>query len=54
MPLYFGEFVRQRTSPGLILVTQKLSLGAAIEDVVLLWNASGPNECVNQIFYLPI
>lgn len=54
MPRYFQEFIHRQSSPGLILVPQKLALGAAIDELLLLWIASEDNEWVNQIFYLPI
>jgi hypothetical protein len=53
MPRYFHEFIRQ-SSPGLVLVPQKLPLSAAIEDLVLLWTACEDDEWLNQICYLPV
>jgi len=54
MQRYFQEIVHRQSSPGLILVPQKLALGAAIEELVLLWVASEDYEVVNRICYLPI
>jgi len=44
MPRYFQEFVHRQSSPGLILVPQKLALSAAIDELVLLWIASEDYE----------
>jgi hypothetical protein len=46
--------VRQRSSPGLILVPQSLPLHVAIDELVLLWGASEDYEWENRICYLPI
>ncbi len=54
MPRYFHEFIRTRTSPGIILVPQSLALSAAIEDLALLWTACEEDEWVNRICYLPL
>jgi uncharacterized protein DUF5615 len=54
MPRCFDQFVRQQTSPGLILLRQNLALSTAIDDLVLLWIASEDSEWVNQKLYLPI
>lgn len=35
MPTHFAEFVRTRTSPGLIIVSQKVDLVLAIEELIL-------------------
>jgi len=39
MPYHFGEFVRSRSSPGVILVPQALSIGKAIESILLISEA---------------
>ena len=54
MPRYFLEFTRQRSSPGLILVPQRLPISVTIDDLVLLWSASEDFEWVNRLLYLPV
>ena len=54
MPRHFQEFIHRWSSPGLVLVPQRLALSTAIEDLVLMWIASEDHEWVNQIRYLPI
>jgi hypothetical protein len=54
MPRYFHQFVGQQSSPGLILIPQRLALGTAIEDLLLLWTASEDSEWINRICYLPM
>jgi hypothetical protein len=53
MPGAFAEFVRSNTSPGLLLVSQKTDLLAAIDDLLLIWLASEPNEWINQLGTIP-
>jgi hypothetical protein len=53
MPLHFKQFVQTRTSPGLILIPQRLPIRHAIEDLLLIWEASEEAEWQNQILYLP-
>ncbi|MGA3212913.1 MAG: hypothetical protein ABSD20_16525 [Terriglobales bacterium] len=54
MPQHFLQFIARRTSPGVFLVPQKLSLSTAIEELVVLWLASEADEWANQIRYLPL
>jgi hypothetical protein len=53
-----GEFYRflaeGRTSPGLIIVTQDLDEGDAIDDLLLLWAASSAEELRDRVLWVPI
>jgi hypothetical protein len=40
--------------PGLIIVPQNLPEGEAIEELLMIWAASHPDELVNQVTWLPI
>lgn len=53
MPGFFREFISTKTSPGLIIVAQKLPVGRAAELLHLLWAASEAEEYVNIIYDLP-
>lgn len=44
-----GEF-----SPGVIVVPQTLSIGRAIDDLIVIAAASEPDEWRDQILYLPL
>ena len=54
MPQHFRHFLSRQTSPGVILIPQKLPLSTAIEQLVLIWLASEAEEWVNQIRFLPL
>jgi hypothetical protein len=54
MPQYFGEFVSQTRSPGLIVVSQTLAVGLAIDDLALIWGASDAEEWINRLVFLPL
>lgn len=54
MPQHFRQFIAGRASPGLILIPQKLGLRAAIEELLMIWLACEAEECVNQVWYLPL
>lgn len=54
MPQAFRRFIAQQSSPGLILIPQKLELRTAIEELVIIWLASEAEEWVNRIHYLPL
>jgi hypothetical protein len=53
LPGHFREFVASRTSPGLIIVSQRLPVGRAAELLHLLWAASEAEEYTNVIYDLP-
>ena len=54
MPGHFARFVEDRSSPGLIIVAQDLDIGAAIEDLLLIWTASDAAEWKDAIGFVPI
>ncbi|MBZ5620396.1 MAG: DUF5615 family PIN-like protein [Acidobacteriia bacterium] len=54
MPRHFWEFSRERTSPGLILIPQRLPTGAAIDELQLVWECNEEHEFVDQVWYLPL
>ena len=53
LPGTFREFMLQSTSPGLIIVSQRLPIGRAAELLHLLWAASEAEEYINIIYSLP-
>ena len=54
MPGHFAKFIERRSSPGVIIVSQQHDIGAAIEDLILIWATTDSSEWVNRIGYLPI
>ena len=55
MTVHFAQFLATGSdSPGLFLVTQQTSLADAINDLVLIWHASEPEEWRNRFVYVPL
>jgi hypothetical protein len=40
--------------PGMFTLSPKMAIGEIIEELVLIWGASNPNEYADQINYLPL
>ena len=53
MPAEFGQFIISQTSSGVAIVSQSLSINEAIEAIIIIWEASTPEEWVNQIISIP-
>jgi hypothetical protein len=53
MPRHFREFTMTRPSPGVLLIRQDLPIGKAIENLLLIWEASEPEEWVNRLCLVP-
>jgi hypothetical protein len=49
----FEKFVGSNTSPGLLIVSQKTDLLAAIDELLLVWQASEAAEWINQLATVP-
>jgi hypothetical protein len=54
MPEHFSDFVTDRLCPGLILVPKRMAIGAAIEELLLIWQVSEAEEWINQMRRLPL
>jgi|SRR5579872_3695116 len=55
MPRHFGDFLQAGNfSPGVIVVPQRLPVGDAIEELVLIWAASDAEEWRNRILRIPL
>jgi predicted nuclease of predicted toxin-antitoxin system len=54
MPRAFADFLRTKTSPGLILISQRTDVLAAIEWLLLAWAATEEAEWENRIVTLPL
>jgi len=53
-PAHFKRFRETRSSPGLIIVSQELDIGAVIEDMLLIWLATDVEEWIEQIGFVPV
>jgi predicted nuclease of predicted toxin-antitoxin system len=53
MPAHFADFLELQSSPGVIIVSQDLDIGAAIEDLLLIWAATEAEEWVDQLGFVP-
>jgi len=49
LPGHFRDFVRQTTSPGIILVPDRMRIGAAIENILLICEAGDESDLENRI-----
>lgn len=54
LPGFFADFIQQGPSPGLIIVSQDMNIGHAIEDLLLVSGATTAEEWVNEIGYIPL
>jgi hypothetical protein len=54
MPAHFALFLEQRSSPGVIIVSQDLEIGTAIEDLFLIWDATDAEEWFDQLGFVPV
>ena len=54
MPQHFRQFTVVQSSPGLLLIPQRLPVALAIEEIILIWEASEAEEWKDQIAYLPL
>jgi len=54
MTAHFARFLQSHSSPGLIIVSQDLDIGAAIDDLLVIWAASDLEEWRDRVDYLPL
>lgn len=53
MPAEFGQFITSKTSSGVLILFQSLSISEAIDAIILVWEASAAEEWINQIMAFP-
>jgi Domain of unknown function (DUF5615) len=53
MPTEFGQFIMSQSSSGVLLLSQSLPIGEAINAIILVWEASTAEEWTNQIMTFP-
>jgi predicted nuclease of predicted toxin-antitoxin system len=54
MPGHFRRFVAGSESPGVILVRAAVPIGVVIEELLLIWAASEPEEWKNRLVWIPL
>jgi hypothetical protein len=54
MPAHFRSYTQQQKCAGLILVPQRMPIRLAIEDLLLIWQASEAEEWINRMRWLPL
>jgi hypothetical protein len=54
MPSHLAQFRRTRTSPGVIVVSQNLDIGLAVEDLLLVWAATNSDEWQDRLGFVPL
>lgn len=55
MPKHFGELLAGgRSSPGVFLIKQSTRVAEVIEELVLVWAASEPEDWTNRILQIPL
>jgi hypothetical protein len=54
MPGHFATFTETADSPGVLIVSQRLAVATIAADLVLIWEASAPEDWRNVLLYLPL
>jgi hypothetical protein len=54
MPGHFSRLIEKHPSPGLVIISQDLDIGRAIEELLLVWAASEAEEWENAVIFLPL
>jgi Domain of unknown function (DUF5615) len=53
MPIEFGQFIISQTGSGVLILSQNLPIGEAIDAIILVWEASTAEDWINQIMTFP-
>jgi predicted nuclease of predicted toxin-antitoxin system len=54
MPQHFADFLSDQSSPGVFILSQHLPIGRAIEELLLVWEATEAEEWRDTIQSLPL
>ena len=54
MPAHFAEYISAANSSGVIVLREAISIGGAIEELVLIWTASEAEEWINRLAWIPL
>jgi hypothetical protein len=53
IPQHLSEFVRENTSSAVIIIPQRMSIGRAIENLLLICEVYGPSDIADRICPFP-
>ena len=54
MPAHFATFVATQHSPGVFLLSQEVPIRIAVEELLVIWEASEAEEWFDTLQYLPL
>jgi len=54
MPVHFATFIGTQSSPGVFVLSQYLPLKLAMEELIMIWEASEAEEWTDIIQFLPL
>lgn len=54
MPMHFATFTAMQTSAGVIIVSRKMPIAQAAEELLLIWTVTEAEEWTNKIYFLPL
>jgi predicted nuclease of predicted toxin-antitoxin system len=54
MSAHFGRFSAGAESPGVILLREATPISTAIEELLLIWNASEAEEWIGRLVWIPL
>ncbi len=54
MPGHLARFIEVESSPGIIIVSQDLDIGSAIEDLLIIWAASDAAGWSDRVGFVPL
>jgi hypothetical protein len=52
MPIHFAKFIEKQECAGVLVVSKRKPVGRVIEEIVLIWGATEPEEYRNRILTL--
>jgi hypothetical protein len=54
MPAHFVRYTVAARSPGVVLLRQAIPIATAIEELVMIWSASEPEEWIGRLVWIPL
>lgn len=54
LPMHFAALIQNNTSPGVFIIGQNVSVRAAINELLLIWNCSESGEWTNLLVDIPL
>ena len=54
MPIHFARHRTSTSGPGVVLLREAIPIATAIEELVLIWSASEPEEWIGRLVWIPL